>query len=115
MRTLPTAVLILAAHIVALDACAETNGVISCVADLASALEAERTGALFDFTATVTFPCNPICCTFAVEDKTGAIVLREDAFFPKCPMQAGDIVRLKGSTFRYKRVPNPAPRHPRAP
>lgn len=81
---------------------AATNHVIRSAAELAAAIEAEQTGARFDFTATVTFPCNPICCTFAVEDATGAVVLREDAFFPKCPMKAGDRVRLVGSTFRYK-------------
>ena len=81
---------------------AATNGTIRCAAELASALEAERIGEHFDFTATVTFPCNSICCTFGIEDDTGAIVLREDAFFPKCPMKAGDRVRLSGNTFRYK-------------
>ena len=81
---------------------AETNGVITSAAELAAALEAKRIRAHFDIMATVTFPCNPICCTFAVEDETGAVTMREDAFFPDCPLKAGDRVRLKGSTFRYK-------------
>lgn len=80
---------------------AETNHVIRNAAELASAIRAERVGAHFDITATVTFPCNSVCCTFAVEDETGAVAIREDAFFPKCPMKSGDRVRLKGSTFRY--------------
>ena len=80
---------------------ADTNHLIRSTAELAAALEEERIGAHFELTATVTFPCNPICCTFAVEDGTGAVVLREDAFFRECPMRAGDQVRLVGSTFRY--------------
>ena len=81
---------------------AETNGVITSAAGLAAALEAKRIGAPFDITATVTFPCNSVCCTFAVEDETGAVTMREDAFFPKCPMKAGDRVRLIGNTAYYE-------------
>ena len=80
---------------------ADTNHLVRSASELAAALEEERIGAHFELTATVTFPCNPICCTFAVEDGTGAVVLREDAFFRECPMRAGDQVRLVGSTFRY--------------
>ena len=72
---------------------AATNNVVRSAAELDAALKEERIGAHFDITATVTYPCNSICCTFAVEDESGAVVLREDAFFPKCPMKAGDRVR----------------------
>ena len=81
---------------------AATNNVVRSAAELNAALREERIGAHFDITATVTYPCNSICCTFAVEDASGAAVLREDAFFPKCPMKAGDRVRITGSTFKYK-------------
>ena len=80
---------------------AATNNVVRSAAELDAALKEERIGARFDITATVTYPCNSICCTFAVEDASGAVVLREDAFFPKCPMKAGDRVRITGSTFKY--------------
>ena len=76
---------------------------IRTAAELATALKEERIGAHFDIEATVIFPCNPICCTFAVQDDTDAVTLREDAFFPDCPLKAGDHVHIKGSTFRYKR------------
>ena len=82
---------------------APSSPAIRTAAELASVLKAERIGARFDIEATVIFPCNPICCTFAVQDGTGTVTLREDAFFPACPMKAGDRVRLVGSTFRYKR------------
>ena len=75
---------------------AETNGVITSAAELAEAVREERTGTHFDLTATVTFPCNTISPTFAVEDDTGSAVLREYAQFPECPMKPGDRVRLKG-------------------
>ena len=81
---------------------AETNHLIRNAAELAAALETKRIGASFDITATVTFPCNPICCTFAVEDETGAVTMREDFFFPQCPMKAGDRVRLIGGTAYYE-------------
>ena len=81
---------------------AATNNVVRSAAELNAALREERIGAHFDITATVTYPCNSICCTFAVEDASGAVVLREDAFFPKCPMKAGDRVRITGSTFKYR-------------
>ena len=102
MRASSKATLILAAMLAGLNVHAATNGIIRCVADLRSALEAERIGERFDITATITFPCNSICCTFGIEDDTGAVVMREDTFFPKCPMKAGDRVRLCGNTFRYK-------------
>ena len=81
---------------------APSSPAIRTAAELAAALKAERIGARFNIEATVIFPCNPICCTFAVQDGTGAVTLREDAFFPDCPMKAGDRVRIKGNTFRYK-------------
>ena len=81
---------------------AATNHVVRSAAELDAALKEGRIGAHFDITATVTYPCNSICCTFAVEDASGAVVLREDAFFPKCPMKAGDRVRITGSTFKYR-------------
>lgn len=81
---------------------AGTNRVIQSAAELVGALKAERIGAKFDIEATVTFPCNPICCTFAVEDETGAVTIREDFFYPKCPMKAGDRVHLNGGIARYE-------------
>ena len=102
MRALPTVTLTLAAALAGLHAVAAENETIRNAAELAAAIEAERIGAHFDIIATITFPCNQICCTFAVEDATGAVALREGAFFPNCPMKAGDRVRLTGSTFRYK-------------
>ena len=77
---------------------AETNRVAMCAADLAAALEAGEDGVRFDFEATVAFPCNPMCNAYSVEDHTGAAVLRDVAFWPKCPMRAGDCVRVRGST-----------------
>lgn len=70
-------------------------------AEISAALHAGVIGARFDISATVTYPCNPLCCTIAVEDDSGAITLREDTFFPKCPFKAGDKVHLTGVTFQY--------------
>ena len=107
IRTIVTISILFAFATVHLCADAKTNDIIRSAAELAESVRNERVGAQFDITATVTFPCNPICCTFAAEDDTGAVVMREDFFFPKCPMKAGDRVRFTGGIARYESSGSP--------
>ena len=84
------------------DASAEGYPIARNAAALAAALAEERIGTHFDIEAVVSYPCNSNCCNFAIEDKTGAVVLRESTFWPDCPLRGGDRVRVKGTVERHR-------------
>lgn len=71
-------------------------------AELAAALAEERIGTRFDIEAVVSFPCSSNCCNIAVEDGSGAIVLREATFWPACPLRGGDHILARGVVERHR-------------
>ena len=89
---------------------ATTNHAISTAAELSQALKASyaSTGyAKFDLTATVTFPPQHTSRTFAAEDMTGPVILREVSTWPnnkKVPvpqLHRGDIIHAVGYIVRH--------------
>ena len=92
---------------------AATNRVISTAAELSQALAAgyEATGyAKFDLSVTVTFPPTLKSRTFAAEDETGPVVLREVSTWenkkhePIPELRRGDRIRAVGYIVRHDTV-----------
>ena len=81
-------------------AAAQTPPHVDCVSNLVTVTFRRPTpGVQFSFEARVTFPPKPPeNCLFAVEDDTGAILLRGRPFWTNGVLRAGDRIRLDGVT-----------------
>jgi len=99
--------LVFAASLVAGAAQAAPSTSVDCVSNLVSATFLRPTpGVHFSFNARVTFPPSPPdACHFAVEDSTGAILLRGRPFWTNGAIRAGDIVKLSGVTVTAQPPP----------
>ena len=87
------------AHVVD-GAAAQTPPHVDCVSNLVTVTFRHPTpGVQFSFEARVTFPPTPPeNCLFAVEDDTGAMLLRGRPFWTNGVLRAGDRIRLDGVT-----------------
>ena len=99
------------AVLAAFAAVASTGDVVLTAAELAEFTNVEWNDSMFkrfDLTATVTFPCDKRCRTFAAEDETGPVILREistrsDPNKPPLPvLRRGDRIHVSGCTTRHE-------------
>ncbi|MBR2839164.1 MAG: sensor histidine kinase [Kiritimatiellae bacterium] len=99
------------AVMVAFAAAASTNRVLTTAAELAEFTNVEWNDSKFkrfDLEATVTFPCDRRCRTFAAEDETGSVILREistrsTTSNPPLPvLRRGDRIHVSGCTTRHE-------------
>ena len=99
--------LVVAWALFAVSASAATPSTVDCVSNLVYATFLHPTpGVKFTFDARVTFPPSPPeSCIFAVEDDTGAILLRGRPFWTNKVLRAGDRVRLNGVTVTAQPPP----------
>ena len=71
----------------------------------------EEYGREFDLIGTVIFPCNALNCTYAIQDDTGSVTIREGSRFPADQMRVGDVVHIQGHTGTDGRPGNVAISH----
>ena len=95
----------------AFAAAASANNVVRTAAELSEFTNVEWNDSKFkrfDLTVTVTFPCDKRCRTFAAEDETGPVILREistqsDTNRPPLPvLRRGDRIHVSGFTMRHE-------------